>query len=334
MIEFVIFLVILALIFDFWNGANDAANSIATVVSTRVLSPRLAVVWAAFWNFVAAFGFGVGVATTVGKGIVQPYIVDEFLILGALIGAISWVVIATYSGLPISASHSLIGGLVGASIAKAGFESIILEGIMKVIAFMILAPLIGIVLGFLFMVLTLRFIRNSPLKSIDSVSRKMQLVSAALFSLGHGTNDAQKTMGVIAALLFSTVYKGIDFHIPIWVILSAHAAIALGTLAGGWRVVKTMGMRLTKLKPVGGFSAESSGATTLILTAVGGIPVSTTHTMAGAIIGVGATRRLSAVRWGVARKIVWAWILTIPITASISALSFYVVELLPFIYPA
>ena len=327
MIELVIFTIILALTFDFWNGANDAANSIATVVSTRVLSPRVAVMWAAFWNFTAAFGFGVSIATTIGKGIVNPMIVDEFLILGALVGAISWVVFATYLGLPISASHSLIGGLLGAAIAKGGWMVVISEGIIKVVAFIALAPLLGIVLGFFMMSGALRLTRNATPKTVDSVSRRLQLVSAALYSLGHGTNDAQKTMGIISVLLFATIYQGMEFFVPIWVILSAHSVLALGTLVGGWRVVRTMGSKITKLRPIGGCCAETSGAILLILTALGGIPASTTHTIAGSIMGVGTTRRLSAVRWGVAKKMVGAWIMTIPIASGVAALTYLLIDM-------
>ncbi len=320
MIELVIAIIVVALIFDFFNGFHDAANSIATVVSTRVLPPRAAVAWAAWWNFVAAFGFGVNVATTVGKGIVDPLAVTQGVILAGLIGAIIWDVVTWYYGLPTSSSHALIGGFVGAAISRAGLGVVVSDGLYRVLIFIVISPLLGLALGFIAMTLVARtFHRSSPSK-VNSYFKRLQLVSAALFSLGHGTNDAQKTMGIIAVLLFTSGYLGARFYVPFWVVLLAHLAIALGTLAGGWRIVRTMGMKITKLAPVGGFSAETAGAATLIGTALGGIPVSTTHTIAGAIIGVGSTRRLSAVRWGVARRIVWAWILTIPASALVASL--------------
>jgi PiT family inorganic phosphate transporter len=315
----VVFIVLVALIFDFINGFHDAANSIATIVSTRVLTPLQAVVWAAFFNFVAAFGFGVSVAATVGKGVVQPSAVDQWVILAGLIGAITWDLITWYGGLPTSSSHALIGGFAGAAVAKAGPGALVASGLIKIGIFMILAPLIGLTVGFALMLATVWAFRRATPGRVDWIFRRAQLVSAAAYSLGHGTNDAQKTMGIIAVLLFSTGHLGPTFYIPFWVILAAHAAIALGTLSGGWRIVKTMGMRITKLRPVGGFCAETAGAATLIGTAIAGIPVSTTHTITGAIMGVGSVQRFSAVRWGVAGNIVWAWILTIPASALIAA---------------
>jgi PiT family inorganic phosphate transporter len=289
-----------------------------------VLTPLQAVVWAAFFNFVAAFGFGVQVATTVGKGVVESSVVDQWVILAGLVGAIVWDLITWYYGLPTSSSHALIGGFAGAAVAKAGWGTLIPAGLIKIAIFIVLAPVLGLVLGFLLMVVTFWLFRNSRPSRVDGLFRRLQLLSAASYSLGHGTNDAQKTMGIIAILLFSAGYLGSEFYVPYWVILAAHAAIALGTLAGGWRIVKTMGMRITKLKPVGGFCAEAAGAATLLGTAIAGIPVSTTHTITGAIVGVGSTQRLSAVRWGVAGRIVWAWILTIPLSALIAALTFLV----------
>src|SRR5467141_2382801 len=315
----VVFIILVALAFDYINGFHDAANSIATVVSTRVLTPMQAVAWAAFFNFVAAFGFGVQVARTVGKGVVQPAVVDQWVILGALTGAIAWNLITWYYGIPSSSSHALIGGFAGAALAKAGWGALIPSGLLKIAIFIVLAPVIGMVLGFVFMVATLWIFRGARPSRVEALFRRLQLLSAAFYSLGHGTNDAQKTMGIIAILLFSSGYLGPEFYVPVWVILAAHAAIGLGTMAGGWRIVKTMGMRLTKLRPIGGFCAETAGAIMLIGTAVGGIPVSTTHTITGSIMGVGATQRLSAVRWGVASNIVWAWILTIPLSGLIAA---------------
>ena len=319
MLTLVVFIVFVALVFDFINGFHDAANSIATVVSTRVLTPLQAVVWAAFFNFVAAFGFGVSVARTVGKGVVEARVVDQWVILAALAGAIVWDLVTWFWGLPTSSSHALIGGFAGAAVAKAGWGSLAASGLLKITAFIVLAPVLGMALGFALMVATLWIFRRTRPTRVDTLFRRLQLVSAAFYSLGHGTNDAQKTMGIIAILLFSGGYLGPEFYVPIWVILAAHAAIGLGTMAGGWRIVKTMGMRLTKLRPVGGFCAETAGAVMLIGTAIGGIPVSTTHTITGSIMGVGATRRLSAVRWGVAGRIVWAWILTIPLSGALAA---------------
>jgi inorganic phosphate transporter, PiT family len=315
------FIILIALAFDYINGFHDAANSIATVVSTRVLTPMQAVAWAAVFNFVAAFGFGVNVAKTVGKGVVDAAIVDHWVILGGLCGAIVWNLITWYYGIPSSSSHALIGGFAGAAVAKAGFGALLASGLIKIAVFIVLAPVLGLVLGFIFMTLTLLTFRNARPSRVDALFRRLQLVSAAFYSLGHGTNDAQKTMGIIAILLYSSGHLGSEFYVPFWVVLAAHAAIGLGTLAGGWRIVKTMGMRLTKLRPVGGFCAEAAGAVMLIGTAVGGIPVSTTHTITGSIMGVGATQRLSAVRWGLAGRIVWAWILTIPLSALLAGLT-------------
>ena len=320
----VAFIIAVALAFDYINGFHDAANSIATVVSTRVLTPIQAVAWAAFFNFVAAFGFGVQVATTVGKGVVQSAIVDQWVILGALLGAIAWNLITWYFGIPSSSSHALIGGFSGAAVAKAGFAALVPSGLAKIALFIVLSPVLGLVLGFALMVATLWTFRRFRPSRVDSLFRRLQLLSAASYSLGHGTNDAQKTMGIIAILLFSSGYLGPTFYVPLWVVLAAHAAIGLGTLAGGWRIIRTMGMRLTKLRPVGGFCAETAGAVMLIGTAIGGIPVSTTHTITGSIVGVGATQRLSAVRWGVAGNIVWAWILTIPLSGLIAAAAWFV----------
>jgi PiT family inorganic phosphate transporter len=320
-LQLVVFIILVALVFDYINGFHDAANSIATVVSTRVLTPMQAVAWAAFFNFVAAFGFGVQVAKTVGKGVVDTAVVDQWVILGGLLGAIGWNLITWYFGIPTSSSHALIGGYVGAAVAKAGPGALLLPGLAKILAFIVLAPILGLVLGWALMVATLWTFRRSRPSRVDGLFRRLQLVSAASYSLGHGTNDAQKTMGIIAILLFSSGYLGSEFYVPVWVILAAHAAIGLGTLAGGWRIVKTMGMRLTKLRPVGGFCAETAGAVMLIGTAVAGIPVSTTHTITGSILGVGATQRLSAVRWGLAGRIVWAWVLTLPLSATIAAIA-------------
>jgi PiT family inorganic phosphate transporter len=317
---FVIFLVLVALVFDFLNGFHDSANSISTVVSTRVLSPKYAVIWAAFFNFVAAFFIGTEVAQTVGKGIIHLDIVDNLLILSALGGAIIWNIATWYYGLPSSSSHALIGGLIGAGIAKAGTSTLVWSGIIKTTAFIVLSPAIGLVLGYLFMVLSLNLNRNSNMFRSDKLYRKLQLVSAAVYSLGHGMNDAQKTMGIIAMALFSKGFLGPTFSIPTWIIFACYAVIAMGTMFGGWRIVKTMGTKITKLQPIGGFSAEAAAACSIIGASIAGIPVSTTHTITGAIVGVGATKRLSAVRWGVAGNIVWAWILTIPITALISAI--------------
>jgi PiT family inorganic phosphate transporter len=327
MLTLVVFIIFIALVFDFINGFHDAANSIATVVSTRVLTPLQAVVWAAFFNFVAAFGFGVSVATTVGKGVVDAAIVDEWVILAGLTGAIAWDLITWYWGLPTSSSHALIGGFAGAAVVKGGLGALVAPGLIKIGIFMVVAPLLGMVMGFLMMLVTMLAFRNQTPGRVDKVFRRGQLLSAAAYSLGHGTNDAQKTMGIIAVLLFSTGHLGTEFFVPFWVIMAAHTALALGTLSGGWRIVKTMGMRITKLRPLGGFCAETAGAFMLIGTAIAGIPVSTTHTITGSIMGVGATQRFSAVRWGVAGNIVWAWMLTIPASAAMAALTWWLLQL-------
>jgi PiT family inorganic phosphate transporter len=320
----VVGLIFVALVFDYINGFHDAANSIATVVSTRVLTPAKAVMWAAFFNFVAAFTFGTAVATTVGSGLVDIKIVSFAVIFGALIGAIAWDLITWYFGLPTSSSHALIGGYAGAAVAKAGWSAIIPGGWSKTLIFIVMAPLIGAILGFVIMVsVQWMFHRQAPGR-IDREFRRLQLVSAAAYSLGHGGNDAQKTMGIIAGVLFTGGYIS-HFYIPVWVILSAHAAIALGTLSGGWRIIHTMGAKITKLQPVGGFSAETAGAISLFMATHLGVPVSTTHTITGAIVGVGSIYRLSAVRWGIAGRIVWAWILTIPAAAFIAALTYQIV---------
>jgi PiT family inorganic phosphate transporter len=317
---FVFFLVFIALVFDFLNGFHDSANSISTVVSTRVLSPKYAVLWAAFFNFVAAFLIGTEVAHTIGRGIIHLDIVDNLLILSALGGAIIWNIVTWYYGLPSSSSHALIGGLIGAGIAKAGTSTLVWSGIIKTTAFIVLSPTIGLILGYFFMVLSLNLNRNSNMARSDKLYRKLQLVSAAVYSLGHGMNDAQKTMGIIAMALYSKGLLGDTFSIPFWIVIACYSVIALGTMFGGWRIVKTMGTKITKLRPIGGFSAEAAAACSIIGASIAGIPVSTTHTITGAIVGVGATTRLTAVRWGVAGNIVWAWLLTIPISAAISAI--------------
>ncbi len=328
----VLTIILLALLFDFINGMNDAANSIATVVSTRVLSPRVAVFWAAFFNVVAAFGFSLHVATTIGKGVIDVSIVDHYLILSALLGAIAWSHFCTHYGLPISVSHALIGGLIGAAIPKAGFNALILEGIFKIALFIVLSPLLGMIFGYISMVLVLWLFRKSTPAAVDRGFRVGQLLSSAAYSLGHGTNDAQKTMGIIALTLYTAGLLGPTFYIPTWVIFAAHGAIGLGTYLGGWKVVRTMGMKLTSLRPVHGFCAETSSAIILFGTAAAGIPVSTTHTIAGAIMGVGATRRVSAVRWGIAGNIVWAWILTIPASAILAGFVFVSVHWLRMLF--
>jgi len=308
-----VLLILVALSFDFFNGFHDAANSIATVVSTRVLTPLLAVGWAAFFNFIAFLIFGTNVASTIAKGVVDPNVFSLAVVFAGLIGAIAWDVITWYFGLPTSSSHALIGGMAGAAVARAGWHSLIAEGFRKIAVFIVLSPIIGLLLGFTILVLVMwAFHRSKRVDRLNRGFRRMQLLSAAAFSLGHGGNDAQKTMGVILALLIATKHLPATATVPIWVVLSAHAAIGLGTLSGGWRIVHTMGSRITKLTPVSGMSAEAAAAATLFFTAHAGIPVSTTHTITGAIVGVGSTQRLSAVRWGVAGRVVWAWILTLP----------------------
>ncbi|HNY73042.1 MAG TPA: inorganic phosphate transporter [Syntrophales bacterium] len=316
---FVIFLVVIALAFDFINGFHDAANSISTVVSTRVLSPRFAVMWAAFFNFAAIFIIGTPVAKTIGVGIIHPDIMDNYVIFAALGGAIIWNLTTWYLGLPSSSSHALIGGLIGAGVLKAGIGTLVWGGIVKTALFIFLSPSIGMILGLGMMTLVLNLSRNSNVTRSIKLFRKLQLCSSAINSLGHGMNDAQKTMGIIAIILYSKGLIGPVFHIPFWVVFSCYTVIALGTISGGWRIVKTMGTKITKLQPIGGFCAETAAAISIIGASLGGIPVSTTHTIAGAIMGVGATKRLTAVRWGVAGTIVWAWVLTIPIAAMISA---------------
>lgn len=324
---FVVVIIVVALAFDFINGFHDAANSVATIVSTRVLTPKQAVIWAAFFNFAAMFIFGLHVASTIGKGIVEPSIIDSTVIFSALVGAIVWDLLTWWWGLPTSSSHALIGGLAGAGLAKAGISVLVWWGIFKVVVFIFIAPLIGLLLGFIMTVVSNFFLARSLPSKVDRVFRKLQLVSAALYSLGHGSNDAQKTMGIITILLFAHGYLGKNFHVPLWVVFSCHLAIALGTMFGGWRIIKTMGSRLTELKPVGGFCAETSAAVALFGATAFGIPVSTTHTITGAIIGVGSTRGLGTVRWTIASRIVWAWILTIPAAAIVAALSYYICKM-------
>jgi PiT family inorganic phosphate transporter len=316
-------IIVIALAFDFLNGFHDAANSIATIVATRVLSPTAAVMLAAFWNFAAAFFFETRVAATIGRDIVHPQFLDPYMVLFGLLGAIVWNLITWSVGLPSSSSHALVGGFAGAAVSHAGFAALKMEGLMKVLPYIVIAPLVGMVLGRLMMMMVyLLFKRSSP-RSVDVFFRHGQLVSASIFSFSHGMNDAQKTMGIIVALLMSVnLLPGAEsgkIIVPLWVILSCHAAIALGTYSGGWRIVKTLAMRLTKLRPVGGFCAETGGGATIVFLSFLGIPLSTTHTITGAIIGVGSIDRMSAVRWGIARNIVWAWILTIPCSAAFAA---------------
>ncbi|MGD0822616.1 MAG: inorganic phosphate transporter [Desulfomonilia bacterium] len=322
MTAYIFFLIMLALTFDFLNGFHDSANSIATIVSTRVLSPRYAVIWAAFFNFVAFLFLGLHVANTIGKGIVDVGIIDPTIIFATLVSACLWDITTWYFGLPTSSSHALIGGLVGAALVKAGSGSLVMKGIVKTILFIFVSPTVGLILGLLIGIVVYRTFRKSTPRNVDHIFRKGQLVSAALYSLGHGGNDAQKTMGIIAGLLFSAGLLGDKFYIPFWVVIACQTAIALGTMFGGWRIVKTMGQKIAKLKPVDGFCAETGAALTLFLSTAMGIPVSTTHTITGAIMGVGSLRRLSAVKWGVAGRIVWAWILTIPAAAIISAITY------------
>ncbi|MHC1737540.1 MAG: anion permease [Ignavibacteriaceae bacterium] len=328
--QFILLLVIifLALGFDYINGFHDAANSIATVVSTRVLSPRYAVLWAAFFNFVAFLFFGTHVAATIGKGIVEPKIVDLTVVGCGLVAAIIWNLLTWWFGIPSSSSHTLIGGFVGAAVAKAGWDSIFMGAVLKIISFIVLAPLIGIIVSFIFSVITLHIVKNFSPAKVDKVFRRLQLISSGAYSLGHGANDAQKMMGIIFVALLATNHLTVDSSVPLWVVLSCHAAIALGTLSGGWRIVKTMGQKITKLRPFEGFSAETAGALTLFGTAMFGIPVSTTHTITGSIIGAGITKRLSAVKWKVTFGLLWAWVLTIPVSAALAALFYRIVILL------
>jgi PiT family inorganic phosphate transporter len=332
--ELIIVIIGIALLFDFTNGFHDSANSISTVVSTKVLSPKRAVVFAAFFNFIAAFGFGVAVASTISK-IIQIELVQTavipYIVLGALIGAISWNLITWFFGLPTSSSHALIGGISGAGIAAAGFAAIKWSTVELVATFMILSPLIGLTCGFIFMAAVLNLTKNANKASAEHHFKRLQLFSAAAYSFSHGTNDAQKTMGIIVPLLFSIGYfgAGVDpnnLPVPIWVILIAHAAIAMGTLTGGWRIVKTMGYKITKLRPVHGFAAETAGAATIIGASIAGIPVSTTHIICSSIMGVGSTMGISTVKWGVARTIMWAWVLTIPVSALIGFVSFSIIR--------
>lgn len=324
--HFVILIIVLAVVFDFYNGMNDAANSIATIVSTRVLNPLQAVIWAAFFNFAAAFIFGVHVATTIGTGIVDVHVVDNFVVLSGLIGAIILTASATHFGLPISVSHAIIGGFGGAAITKAGFGALILSGYAKIILFIFIAPIMGYVMALVFSLLTMWFVRNRNPRSVDKQFRRLQLVSAALYSLSHGSNDAQKTIGIITIALFTNGALGSTFYVPTWVILLSYSFIALGTLIGGWKVIRTLGMRITKLTPFGGFSAETSAGLTIIWATLLGIPVSTTHTITGAIIGVGSIKGFSAVRWGVAKNILWAWVLTIPLSALFAMITYEIIR--------
>jgi len=319
----IIFLVALALFFDFLNGFHDAANSIATIVATRVLTPKYAVAWAAFFNFIAFAFFGLHVAGTIGKGIVDIAQVDSYIIFGALMGACTWNIITWYFGIPSSSSHALVGGLIGAALVKTGPSALVMTGIIKTLLFIVISPVVGMLLGLtLGAVIYNLFARSSPSK-VDHLFRKGQMLSAAAYSLGHGGNDAQKTMGIIAGLLFSAGYLGTEFHVPLWIVLSCHGTIALGTMSGGWRIVKTMGNKLSKLRPVDGFCAELGASLVLFGASAIGVPISTTHTITGAIVGVGTLKSIRAVKWGVAGQIVWAWIITIPAAALISASSYY-----------
>ena len=323
---YIFLLVLLALAFDFLNGFHDSANSIATIVSTRVLSPKYAVLWAAFFNFIAFLFFGTHVAGTIGKGIIDPAIVDKSIIFATLLGACLWDLITWYFGLPTSSSHALIGGFIGSALIKAGPGSLVCLGIEKTVLFIFISPALGLLLGLIIGIIVFNLFKNKTPSGVDKLFRRGQLLSAAFYSLGHGGNDAQKTMGIIAVLLFSAGLLGKTFYIPLWVVLSCHGAIALGTIFGGWRIVKTLGQRVAKLRPVDGFCAEFGAAITLFISSSMGIPVSTTHTITGSIMGIGSLRRISAVRWGTAGKIVWAWILTIPCSALISAISYFIIE--------
>lgn len=316
----------LAFIFDFLNGFHDAANAIATIVSTRVLKPQWAVLWAASFNFLAFLFFGLSVATTVGTGLIDPSIINVKLILSALIGATIWNIVTWYIGLPSSSSHALIGGLLGAAIAQSGLTHLKWLGISKVVLAIVISPLLGFLFGLIAMFIAVRICFYKSPRTVDRWFRKLQLISSAFISVGHGGNDAQKTMGIIAVLLFSAGLLGDHFFIPLWVVISCYFVIALGTYFGGWRIVKTMGMKITKLKPVGGFCAETSSAITLFLASIFGIPVSTTHTITGSIVGVGTLQTLSAVRWGIAKNIVWAWILTLPAAGGIAAMCWFLLH--------
>jgi PiT family inorganic phosphate transporter len=320
----IIFLVLLALLFDFLNGFHDSANAIATVVSTRVLSPRVAVFYAAFFEFVAFFIFGLHVANTIGKGIIDIHAVDQAVVFGALVGACGWDIITWYFGLPTSSSHALIGGMIGAVLVKTGPKALIMPGIIKVVMFIFIAPCVGLFLGFAYGILVHWIFRKSTPRGVDTFFRKGQLVSAAFYCTGHGGNDAQKTMGIIASLLFSAGLLGDKFYVPSWVVLACYTTLSLGIMSGGWRIVKTMGQKIVKLRPVDGFCAETGAASMLYVASFFGIPISTTHTITGGIMGVGSLKRLSAVRWGVAGRIVWAWIITIPCSAAIAAMAYMV----------
>ncbi len=323
---FIVIIIGLALIFDFLNGFHDSANSIATVVSTRVLKPHWAVVWAASFNFIAFFIFDVQVANTIGKGLVDPSIVDANVVFAALISAIFWNIFTWFYGIPSSSSHALIGGLIGGAIAKSGINSVNFVGVSKVLISIVASPMLGFILAFLFMAIIAGLFMKASRHTTDSVFRKAQLLSSALVSLGHGGNDAQKTMGIIAVLLYSAGLLGDEFKVPLWVVISCYFIISMGTLFGGWRIIKTMGMKITKLKPVHGSSAETAAAFALFLATYLGIPVSTTHTITGAIVGVGTFQKVSAVRWGIASRIVWAWIITIPATLLIAAFIWYFIH--------
>ena len=320
-------IVIIALAFDFINGFHDAANSVATIISTRVLKPQHAVIWAAFFNFLAAFLIGTQVATTIGTGIIKPVYLNNYIILSALTSAIIWNLITWWLSLPSSSSHALIGGLIGAGVVKGGLNVMVLSGVLKTVSFIVISPAIGLFLGFFLMALVMNLYRQGSVSRASSFFRKSQLFSAAIYSLSYGMNDAQKTIGIIAMVLFTSGHLGAKFYIPWWTIILCYIVIALGTMSGGWRIVKTMGMGITKLEPMGGFCAQTAAAISIIGASLGGIPVSTTHTITGSIVGVGATRRLTAVRWGIAGKIVWTWVLTLPVSALISAGVYFILSL-------
>jgi PiT family inorganic phosphate transporter len=324
---FVVVIIGIALAFDFTNGLHDAANSVATIVSTRVLSPKRAVIWAAFFNFVAFLIFGTAVASTIGKGLIDITVVDPLVIFAGLLGAIAWNLTTWYLGLPSSSSHALMGGYLGAAVTKSGFHVVIVSGWIKILVFIVLAPAIGMFLGFLLKILTTWIVYKKPLRIVDVWSKRLQFVSAALYSLGHGGNDAQKTMGIIASLMYTSGHMK-EFHIPLWIVLSAHTAIAMGTLSGGWRIVKTMGQKIVKLKPIDGFCAETASAVSIFLATHLGVPVSTTHVITGAVTGVGTVKNAAAVKWQVTIRIVWAWILTIPAAAFFAALIYSISHLI------
>ncbi len=325
-IGLVVFIIAVALAFDFTNGMHDAANSVATIVSTRVLSPKRAVIWAAFFNFIAFLIFGTAVASTIGKGLIDITVVDPLVILGGLIGAIAWNLLTWFLGLPSSSSHSLMGGYLGAAVAKAGFRVVIMSGWVKIAIFIIVAPLLGMLLGLILEIIMTWVMHRQPLAVVNVWSRRMQFVSAALYSLGHGGNDAQKTMGIMASLVYSSGHMK-EFHIPLWIVLCAHTAIAMGTLSGGWRIVKTMGQKIVKLRPIDGFCAETASAVSIFFATHLGVPVSTTHVITGAVAGVGAAKNAAQVKWQVTIKIVWAWILTIPAAAGCAAIVYKLVAL-------